>query len=192
MSEDICQIQSVHRVSEGLVKLPLTYKDRINFFLLRWLKPKNVRKIKDFKRNLFHILKVGHPDTIPPKEMPAASYTKTMEWEREGVFGISIPTFQAGELVKVRTVEEIEATLDRWGKCKGCTFLSTMQEYCGTTQRVLKPLKRFVDERDYRVKTGRNTYILENVICQGEGFYGRCDRSCYFFWRAEWLEKINS
>ncbi len=191
MSEDICQIQSVHRVSEGMVKLPLTYKERINFFLLRWLKPKNVRKIKDIKSNLLHILKVRQADTIPSKEMPADSYNKTMEWERERVFSVPILAFQAGEFVRVRTIEEIEATLDRWGKCKGCTFLSSMREYCGTTQRVLKPLKRFVDERDYRVKTGRHTYILQNVLCQGVGSYGRCDRSCYFFWRAEWLEKIS-
>ncbi len=152
-----------------------------------------MRKIKTIKRELFQILKVGQPDTILAslKETPAATYSKAMEWERAREFSITLPTFQEGEFVRVRTIEEIEATLNRWGKLKGWTFLSAMREYCGTTQSVLKPLKRFVDERDYRVKTGRHIYILENVMCQGEGSFGRCDRSCYFFWRAEWLEKIN-
>ena len=32
--------------------------------------------------------------------------------------------------------------------------------------------------------------ILENVICQGTIDFGKCDRSCFYFWREEWLEKI--
>jgi len=28
--------------------------------------------------------------------------------------------------------------------------------------------------------------------CQGTSDYGRCDRSCFYFWREEWLEKINT
>jgi hypothetical protein len=27
-------------------------------------------------------------------------------------------------------------------------------------------------------------------MCQGTKDFGRCDRSCFFFWREEWLEKL--
>jgi len=66
-----------------------------------------------------------------------------------------------------------------------------MSIYCGTTQRVLKRMERFVDERDYRVKKCNGIILLEGLNCQGTTDYGRCDRNCYFFWREEWLEKID-
>jgi hypothetical protein len=96
----------------------------------------------------------------------------------------------AGDLVRVRSREEIAATLDRWQELKGCAFLDNMWDYCGTTQRVLKPMERFLDERDYKVKKCRGLVLLEGVICHGTPVFGRCDRCCHLFWRMEWLQKI--
>jgi len=98
---------------------------------------------------------------------------------------------KAGDVVRVRSVEEIRSTLDRFKEHKGCAFLEYMWQYCGTTQRVLKPVERFLDERDYKVKKARGIVLLENVICQGTPVFGRCDRGCHLFWREEWLEKID-
>jgi hypothetical protein len=56
---------------------------------------------------------------------------------------------------------------------------------------VFKPLERFVDERDLRVKSSKGIVLLDGVTCQGTGDFGRCDRSCFLFWREEWLEKID-
>jgi hypothetical protein len=95
---------------------------------------------------------------------------------------------KAGDLVRVRSREEIQATLDHFDELKGCGFLDGMWQYCGTTQRVLKPMEIFLDERDYRVKKCRGIVLLEGLMCQGTEEYGRCDRSCLFFWREEWLE----
>jgi hypothetical protein len=98
--------------------------------------------------------------------------------------------FQAGDPVRVRSKAEIEATLNHWRQLKGCTFMPEMVLYCGTQQRVLKPLERFVDERDLRVKKASGIVLLENAICQGTADFGRCDRSCFLFWRVEWLERV--
>lgn len=95
-----------------------------------------------------------------------------------------------GDRVWVRSLEEIQATLDPWKELRGCAFLPYMAEYCGTTQRVLKPVERFLDERDYKVKRARGVVLLESVICNGTPVFGRCDRGCHLFWRVEWLEKI--
>jgi len=95
-----------------------------------------------------------------------------------------------GDRVRVRSLEEIQTTLDPWKELKGCAFLTYMAEYCGTTQRVLKPVERFLDERDYKVKRARGVVLLENVICSGTPVFGRCDRGCHLFWRVEWLEKL--
>ena len=95
-----------------------------------------------------------------------------------------------GDLVRVRSKEEIHSTLNHLGQLKGCTFMQGMTSYCGTLQRVLKPMNRFVDERDLRVKRCSGLVLLDGVMCQGTTEFGQCDRSCLFFWRREWLEKI--
>lgn len=97
--------------------------------------------------------------------------------------------FQPGDLVRVRTREEIEPMLDADRKYHGCTFLDCMWPYCGTTQKVFKPLHRFLDERDFVFKKTRGVVILEGVFCDGVLVFGQCDRSCFLFWREEWLEK---
>lgn len=98
---------------------------------------------------------------------------------------------KAGDWVQVKPWKEIEATLDHSRRFKGCSFPSEMEQYCGTTQQVLKSVERFVDERDYRVLRTRGVVLLDGLICQGIGNLGRCDRNCYYFWREEWLEKID-
>ncbi len=98
---------------------------------------------------------------------------------------------KAGDTVRVRTREEIEATLNPWGQLKGCMFMPEMLPYCGTTQRVFRQMERFVDERDYRVKKCKGIVFLEGLHCEGTSDYGRCDRFCLYFWREEWLEKID-
>jgi hypothetical protein len=91
----------------------------------------------------------------------------------------------------VRAREEIEATLDGKNKLKGCLFVAEMWDYCGTEQRVLKPIEQFLDERDYRVRRTSGIVLLEGAVCQGTDYLKGCDRSCFFFWREEWLEPID-
>ena len=98
--------------------------------------------------------------------------------------------FEAGDLVRIRSREEINSTLDPFKELKGCAFLPDMYQYCGTQQRVMKSMQHFMDERDYRLKKVRGVVLLENVICTGAPTFGVCDRCCFFFWREEWLEKF--
>lgn len=95
---------------------------------------------------------------------------------------------EPGITVRVRSREEIEATLDPWRQLRGCSFMPEMGIYCGTRQRVLKPVRQFVDERDYRMKKARDVYLLEGLMCEGTATFGPCDRGCLYFWRREWLE----
>lgn len=97
---------------------------------------------------------------------------------------------QAGDIVRVKSCAEISSTLNNWNQLKGCAFMEEMWPYCGTTQKVLKRVEKFLDERDYLVKKCRGLVILENVMCSGTVDFGACDRSCFFFWREEWLEKM--
>jgi hypothetical protein len=98
---------------------------------------------------------------------------------------------EAGDWVRVRSLDDIKSTLNNWRQLKGCAFMPEMAEYCGTVQRVLKPMKRFVDERDLRVKKSNGIILLEGVMCKGTAEFGSCDRCCFVFWREEWLEKMD-
>ncbi|GBC63768.1 hypothetical protein DENIS_4766 [Desulfonema ishimotonii] len=96
---------------------------------------------------------------------------------------------QPGDMVRVRSEKEIQATLNRWNQLRGCSFMEEMQPHCGTVQRVFKRIEKFLDERDYLIKRCGGIVILEGVLCSGTRDFGACDRACFFFWREEWLEK---
>jgi hypothetical protein len=155
---------------EPLVKrLKRTFARPWNYYVKKWLK-RSTRLIARWSS------RVTRRDTpSPPPVVSASTYH-----------------LKAGDWVQVRSQKEIEATLDRWNELKGCAFLEYMWPYCGTTQRVLQPMERFLDERDYIVKKAKGLVLLENVICHGTPVFGRCDRCCHLFWREEWLEKIDA
>jgi hypothetical protein len=175
---DGCQIPCLPRMAEDLADIdPQPWKQRFkrrlavpwNYYAKRWLK-----QIYCFAMNVKSKLS---KQTITQAGQKSASKTASL---------------QASDRVRVRSLEEIQATLNPWKELKGCAFLPYMVEYCGTTQRVLQPVNRFLDERDYKVKKVRGVVLLEGVICSGTPVFGHCDRGCHLFWREEWLEKIDS
>jgi len=98
---------------------------------------------------------------------------------------------KSGDTVRVKSRKEIQSTLNHWNQLKGCAFMEEMWIYCGTSQRVFKKINIFLDERDYLMKKCNGIFILDGVICEGTNDFGPCDRSCFIFWRREWLEKID-
>ena len=174
-----CQVLRLELMAEPggyveTIKLPL--HRRLRLVLRRSFSPSAKRKIKGYLSDwalLFSRL-------TGKGKAPAANATDMVPVK-----------FNPGDRVIIRSKDQIQATLNYWNELKGCSFLPEMWQYCGTMQRVLKPVKRFVDERDYRVKKVRGVYLLEGVICQGFELYGECDRACFYWWREEWLEKID-
>ena len=145
---------------------------RAKLFLKRRLGVKDQKKIKGMigsALDLFSGRRRKEAADITPDTRPAAR-------------------LEAGDIVRIRSREQITATLDRWRSLKGCGFLEEMAAHCGTTQKVMKRVERFIDERDYRAKKASGVVLLEGLMCSGGG---RCDRACFFFWREEWLEKLD-
>jgi hypothetical protein len=174
-----CQIPCLQRIAEGRAPVPHeSLVRRLKLMVRRRMRPDQERTFTHYTNALMNrIARLVGRDAKPPTVEAASG-------------GSAVQPLEAGDLVWVRSREEIESTLNHWRQLKGCTFMPEMLAYCGTTQRVLKPLRRFVDERDLRVKRTRGIVLLEGVCCQGTAEFGPCDRSCYLFWRAEWLEKI--
>lgn len=100
---------------------------------------------------------------------------------------------QPGELVRVRSKQEIELTLNRNFRNRGMWFDVEMVPYCGKGPfRVLKRVDRIINE-----KTGEMTkltnpcIILEGITCSGNYLYQRMfsKRHEYPYWREIWLER---
>jgi len=95
-----------------------------------------------------------------------------------------------GEMVKVKSQEEILKTLDGAGNNRGLGFTPEMWEYCGRKLRVFKRVEKIcMESASGEMRRLKNTVILEGAICNG-GSRG-CDRAGFLFWREAWLERVN-
>jgi hypothetical protein len=102
-----------------------------------------------------------------------------------GVLGL-----QPGELVRVKSKEQILATLDRNGRNRGLSFDAEMLKYCGREARVLRRVTRIIDERSGRMRRlPRDCIVLEGVTCQAD-YHRFCPRGIYQYWRELWLERV--
>ena len=100
----------------------------------------------------------------------------------------AVLNLQPGELVAVKSEEEIRETFDGKNSSKGLLFLPEMKDYCGKQFRVFKRLERMMIESSGEIRRVKNTVLLEGVMCDGSKHNG-CDRSCFFYWREAWLRK---
>ena len=171
-----CQISCLRRVSKGILTVSsesLIRRTKLN--IRRLLNPSMERRYKNYINDLIN----RYCEATGRKTKPAACQLKG-----------SSDNLQTGDWVRVRPLEEIAVIVNHWNQIKGCAFMPEMAQFCGTTQRVLKSMDQFVDERDLQIKKSKGIILLEGVMCEGTEDFGRCDRSCYHFWREEWLEKI--
>jgi len=112
--------------------------------------------------------------------------------------GIKTPSakldVRPGDLVKVRSHEEILATLDGRGLNRGMSFDAEMVPYCGGTYRVLDRVNKIINEKTGKMQHLKNDCImLEKVVCLAcYSKYRRfCPRSIYPYWREIWLQRVD-
>jgi hypothetical protein len=138
-----------------------------------------MRLLRALTITLFNREREKHQGTVYPHIVGTLEKTPI---ERSGL--------QPGELVQVRSKEEIIATLDRQNRNRGLLFDSEMLPYCGGIYRVLRCVHHIVDE-----KTGRMMHmkypciVLEGVYCQSD-FHRLCPRAIYSYWREGWLTRV--
>jgi hypothetical protein len=98
---------------------------------------------------------------------------------------------QPGEIVEVKSKEEIYETLDEADKNRGLRYDSEMLKYSGGRGKVLRRVEHIIDE-----KTGKMLHIkgdciiLDGVICTGD-YHRSCPRSIYPYWREIWLKRVD-
>jgi hypothetical protein len=97
---------------------------------------------------------------------------------------------QPGDLVEVRSKDEIMATLGPNNKNRGLIFDFEMLPYCGRRARVLKKVERIIEEHTGRMLRLRDCVILDQVTCAGR-YHRFCPRAIHIYWREAWLRRVD-
>jgi hypothetical protein len=102
---------------------------------------------------------------------------------------------QPGEWVKIRSREEIEATLTTGGANRGLHIDTEMIALCGEVHQVRQRVNQIIDERTGEMLHFSSDCVkLEGVACSGERSTGRwfCARAILPYWRECWLERADA
>jgi len=161
--------------------------------------------VRDVRSGNIGLLRLGHGLLVWAFNMYQALSKRVLPGRlrlREGrwypfIFGTSAQMqpappldLQPGELVEVKSFEEIRATLDSTGRNRGLTFDGEMTPYCGRRFRVLRRVERIIDERTGRMlRLPKDCIVLDGVVCQGI-YHLFCPRAIYPYWREVWLRRI--
>jgi hypothetical protein len=95
--------------------------------------------------------------------------------------------------VRVRSYDEILATLDTRLSNRGLWFDAELVPFCGKTFRVGTCVERFVDEKTGHLRTMKTpAVVLEGVTCKALFSDQRmfCPRAINLWWREIWLERV--
>jgi hypothetical protein len=97
-----------------------------------------------------------------------------------------------GESVRVKSPEEIRATLNVQGRNRGMWFDQEMVKYCGQRYTVEMRVDRLIDEVTGKMLSMKYPCIqLQGVTCAGECTADRlgCPRGINAYWREIWLQR---
>jgi hypothetical protein len=103
-----------------------------------------------------------------------------------------------GDLVEIRSADEILSTLDDNGTLHGLPFMHEMLKFVGQRVRVHRRVEYFSfdgdelcgDEPSVRAFPHDDVVILENARCSGVA-HGGCKRGCSIFWKESWLRRVS-
>jgi len=131
--------------------------------------------------------------------MQPLHHFKLVRWWPKGPNEKSPPrpqplNLQPGEWVRVKSREEIKATLNTQGNNHGLRFDIEMVPFCGQVMQVRGRVTHIIEEPTGRMLRFRNDCIkLEGGVCSGERSTGRffCPRKIYSYWREAWLERVD-
>ncbi len=97
---------------------------------------------------------------------------------------------QPGEWVRVKSIEQIIATLNADNRNRGMSFDREMLKYCGRTAQVLRRVDHIIDESSGRMLTMKTPCIvLADIVCTAD-YHRSCPRGIYPYWREIWLERV--
>jgi hypothetical protein len=107
----------------------------------------------------------------------------------------AVLNLQPGELVQIRSLDDIEHTINKERRNRGLKIDPEMVRYCGGVYRVLARVEKIINEKNGKMIHLPNVcLILEGVTCSGCFSRNRlfCPRSIYSYWREIWLKRVDN
>jgi hypothetical protein len=99
-----------------------------------------------------------------------------------------ILNLRPGEIVEVRSEDEIAATLDEKAALEGLLFMPMMGRYFRRRFEVLRRADKILIE-GIGIRHVPNAVILKGVTCNGG--IEECRRTCFPLWKEVWLKRIS-
>jgi len=98
-----------------------------------------------------------------------------------------------GELVQVKSMEGIRATLNETAHNRGLWFSPDQRRLCGQQRRVVKRIDKLIVDGTGQMRQLDNTVYLEGSMCScSHVAFGGCPRDEFVYWREAWLYRPNS
>lgn len=167
--------QYVRDVRSGNVR-PWALLTSLAWSLFRWM----TEHVRGFKAQVWLFNTIQKLRGGSPFRMLAGDRTVTPK-EQLGL--------EVGEVVKVKPVEDIAATLDKEQKNRGLYYDLEVTPYSGQTFVVDRRVKRIIDEPTGRMVTiPGDCILLKNVVCTGR-YHRYCPRAINAYWREIWLAR---
>lgn len=96
--------------------------------------------------------------------------------------------YRAGDWVRIRSKEEILATLDARGALDSLPFMPEMLAFCGQRVQVAASAHKTCDTVHYSGgRRMRDAVHLGDLRCDGAAHDG-CQARCLLFWKEQWVE----
>ena len=95
-----------------------------------------------------------------------------------------------GDVVEIRSRDEIGQTLDASGCLDALPFMPEMARLCGQRARVFRCVDKIYDYgRSKTLRRLNDVVLLEGLRCNGSA-HGGCQASCYLLWKRSWLKPV--
>lgn len=99
---------------------------------------------------------------------------------------------QPGELVRIKSREEIAETVNDERKNRGLGIDAEMVRHCGKTAAVARRINQIIDEQSGRMlKMREPCIVLQGIVCEGANTMN-CPREITPYWREIWLERVGA
>jgi hypothetical protein len=95
-----------------------------------------------------------------------------------------------GELVEIKSLKEMQETLDRRGRNRGLVCDIELKKFCGRQYRVRSRFDRMISESTGQMRTVEGTVILDGNTCMCARALGGCPRLDFCYWREVWLKRV--
>lgn len=102
-----------------------------------------------------------------------------------------VPDLRVGQVVEVRSRDEILATLDERGELEALPFMPEMLQFCGRRFRVDKLAVKLCDTINWSGMYRMDHAVhLAGVRCDGQA-HGGCQAGCLVYWKEAWLKRVD-